>query len=71
LCITVTLPAGDALRVGVTLGINTGTKSGTVHETLYFVNVGRTTWAIVGASVGDSSNSDLFDQIAQTFSVTA
>jgi hypothetical protein len=68
---TVTLPAGDALRVGVTLGINTGTNSGTVNETLFFVNVGRTTWVVVGASVGDSSNSDLFDQIAQTLAVTA
>jgi hypothetical protein len=67
----VTLPAGDALRLGVTLNINTPNQTGTVNETLYFVQVGRTTWGIIGASVGSGSQSDLFDQIAETFTVTS
>ena len=64
------LPAGDALRVGVTLTINGASSSGTVDETLYFVTVGRTTWGIIGVSVGDSER-ELFDQIAQTFAVSS
>ena len=49
---TVSLPAGDALRIRVTLDLNTGSSSSTIHETIYFVTVGRTTWAILGVSLG-------------------
>jgi hypothetical protein len=65
---TTTIPAGEALRVGVTLNINAGATSGSVTETLYFVTVGRTTWAVIGVSVGGDAG-NLFDQIANTFTV--
>jgi|GEM_PF-4161230 len=68
---TVRLPAGKGLRVGVSLSINTGSATGEVNETLFFVKIGRTTWGIVGASVGNGSSEALFDQIAQTFRVTS
>ena len=67
----VTLPAGPALRVQVSLEINASETSGTVRETIYFVTVGRTTWAILGVSVDGSSASDLFEQVANTFSVNS
>ncbi len=67
----VTLPAGKALRVSLSLAINTSSSSGTVNETLFFLNVGSTTWAIVGVSVGEGTTGTLFDQIAQTFAVTS
>jgi hypothetical protein len=67
----VTLPAGDALRATLTLDISGGLSSGTVHETIYFVTVGRTTWIIFGATVGDTAGDALFDQIAKTFSVNS
>jgi hypothetical protein len=66
---TVTLAAGPALRVQVTLEVNTSSASGTVHESIYFVTVGRTTWLIFIATGDGSTTSDLFDQIANTFSV--
>jgi hypothetical protein len=66
----VTLPAGPAFRVQVTLEINAAATSGTVRETIYFVTVGRTTWAILGVTVDGTNATDLFDQIAKTFSVT-
>jgi len=67
----VTLPAGPALRLQVTLEVNASETSGTVHETIYFVTVGRTTWAVVGVTVDGTAATDLFDQIAKTFSVTS
>jgi hypothetical protein len=66
----VSLPAGDGLRVGVTLTINGTSSTGTVDETLFFVTVGRTTWGVIGVSVGGSER-ELFDQIAQTFTVSS
>jgi hypothetical protein len=66
----VTLPAGDALRASGSFDINAGTSTKTVDETLYFVSVGRTTWVIVGVTVG-SSTGELFDQIANTFTVSS
>jgi len=35
------------------------------------VTVGRTTWAVVGVTVDGTAATDLFDQIAKTFSVTS
>jgi hypothetical protein len=67
----VTLPAGDALRATLTLDLNSADSSGAVHETIYLVTVGRTSWIIFGATAGDSSSVDLFDQIAKTFSVSS
>ena len=67
---TVTLPAGTALRTGFTLDINAGASSTSVSETIYLVTVGRTSWAIFGVSVGGDA-SDLFDQIAKTFTVSS
>ena len=40
-----------------------------VHMTIFFVQVGHTTWAIVGVSLSDPG--DLFDQIADTFKVAS
>jgi len=65
---TVSLPAGEALRVRVTLHVDTRSSKATVHETIYFVTEGRTTWAILGVSVGEPVD-DLWAQIAETFEV--
>jgi hypothetical protein len=66
---TVTLSAGDALRVSLTLDVNTpGRGTATVSETIFFVQAGGTTWGIIGVSLGDAG--DVFDQIADTFSVS-
>jgi hypothetical protein len=67
---TVDLPAGQALRVALTLSLNAPNSSNIdVNETLFFVQVGHTTWGIVGVSLGDAG--DLFDQIANTFTVAS
>jgi hypothetical protein len=60
------IPAGEALRVALSIDVNGEVTSGTVHEVLYFVSVGNTTWGIIGASVGADA-SGLFDQMAKTF----
>jgi len=63
------LPAGDALHVGLTISLNTASVSGaTVTESLFFVTVKGTTWGLIGVSTnGDDA---VFDQIAQTFTVS-
>jgi hypothetical protein len=65
----VSLPAGDALRVALSIDVNGEVTSGVVHEVLYFVTIGDTTWGIIGASVGADA-SGLFDQVAKTFGAT-
>jgi hypothetical protein len=62
----VSIPAGNALRVALSIDVNGEVTSGTVHEVLHFVTVGETTWGIIGASVGADA-SGLFDQMAKTF----
>lgn len=67
---TVTLPAGDALKVQLTLSLNVpGSSSASVQEVIFFVKVGPTTWGILGVALGDPS--DVFDQMANTFAVSS
>jgi hypothetical protein len=64
------LPAGPALRIGVTLSFGGASASGLdVGETLFFVNAAGQTFVIVGASF-PADTTGVFDDIAQTFSVT-
>jgi hypothetical protein len=65
---SVALPAGPALRAQLTLEVPASSGSATVRETIYFVNVGSTTWVIAGVAVDGTAGSDLFDQIAHSFS---
>jgi hypothetical protein len=65
-----TLAAGPALRLDVALEVaKPDSSTASVHETLFFVNARGTTWVIIGVSGGDDQ-SDLFDQIAQTLTVS-
>ncbi len=64
------LPAGDALRVALTVDVNGSNTTGTVNEVLYFVNVGHTTWVMVGASVGSDAGG-LLDQVAKTLAIAS
>lgn len=66
---TVTLSAGDALKVSLTLDLTaTNPSAPSVNEVIFFVKVGSTTWGILGVSLTDPG--DIFDQIADTFAVS-
>lgn len=67
---TVSLRAGDALKVTLTLNLTAAGGSAVhVQEVIFFVKVGSTTWGILGVSLDDPGR--VFDQIADTFAVSS